>query len=314
MANTDGSCGNTVRGATPHILFAHHSRSVHDEFTQLASQHGWSAETVGDVPTLLRSIAARPYDLVVADIDMSQGGASALLSNIRHHSPAQPLLLVAHKQPTAAVVDALRQGAVDYVEEPFSEAGRKLFVLAIETIVRNGSSVIRSGSGAPWHRQFRSGDFSLYNLRFPLLDWLVKEQLIDSTWRLKLTVALQEAITNAWEHGNLELKSEWREMIQNDGVDRYSLEKERRLKMPLYANRMLALSMEYRDLVLHISITDEGPGFELMRNARSPDAEPQCYGRGFQIIAGTVDEFGLEDSGRRIWMRKRLPALAAPKQ
>lgn len=306
--NTSGR--PTGRQQLPRILFAHSDSTVLQHFAVMARRQGWAAIGVPSSAELLRTISEATYDLVIADLEMSNGNTQQLLRDIRKHNESQPLLLVSARQPAEVVLTMLREGAVDVIEEPTSDIAARQFLAAIEAILSSSSPSEVVRSGAPWQAQFRTKDFSINLLQLPLIEWLADKGVIDATWRLKLKLAVQEAVTNAWEHGNLELRSQWREELLPDGTDRYSLEKMNRLAVSPFADRMLGIIMEYTDHTLSIMVNDEGPGFDYQKTQTTDPGKVVCHGRGFQIIAGTVDEFGFKQGGRCVWMRIRLPRRA----
>lgn len=127
---------------------------------------------------------------------------------------------------------------------------------------------------------------------------------IDKHTMLRVELAFQEALTNSLEHGNLELLSAWKEEVQKDGTDRFSVEKRKRLADPFYGNRKVRISVECTEDRLVISITDQGNGFEYEKIICSQNLEP--YGRGLAMIRANMDAVSFADKGRVIQMTKRL--------
>lgn len=127
---------------------------------------------------------------------------------------------------------------------------------------------------------------------------------IDQRTQLRLELALQEAIANSIEHGNLGLPSEWKNEICEDGVDRFSKEKEARLKQQHYADKKVKISVSWSQKELEISIQDEGTGFDLSSYQSSKGTEP--YGRGLAMIRASVDEVSFDKGGTVIRMVKWL--------
>ena len=121
--------------------------------------------------------------------------------------------------------------------------------------------------------------------------------------RLRVTVALSEALLNAMYHGNLEVGSELRE--QDEKGYRKLLEERRR--SPPYCHRRVHVLMHESPSEARYIIRDEGPGFD---PARLPDpTDPanleKVSGRGLFLIRTFMDEVRHNDKGNEIVLIKR---------
>lgn len=130
---------------------------------------------------------------------------------------------------------------------------------------------------------------------------------IDHRTFLRLELAVQEAVTNGFEHGNLGLISAWKEEIGPDGRDRFTREREVRLTDPSYAKKKVRIAVEYNEQEIIISIQDEGNGFSPDRTKPSEGVE--SFGRGLSMIRSSMDQVTFEDSGRTIKMVKKLSRM-----
>lgn len=144
-----------------------------------------------------------------------------------------------------------------------------------------------------------------------LADNLEALGILDRPTRMRLELAFQEALTNSLEHGNLELDSSWKEIVDPRGADKYSAKKAERLSDPIYAKRKVVISFEFCVDTYSIRLRDEGPGFVPPPNdlLHSGANGLKCSGRGLAIIDGTVDDFSYSENGREILMQKRLGRL-----
>lgn len=152
--------------------------------------------------------------------------------------------------------------------------------------------------------EFPTLELASQSFKIDVLNDLVRHGKIDTLTMLRLELAVQEAITNGIEHGNLGLRSEWKEEMGTDGIDRFSREKFLRLQEPAYAKKRVTVSIEVDDIQIQISVRDEGDGF-------TPDAYRasealETYGRGLAMIRANVDEVTFGEEGRLIRMVKRF--------
>lgn len=159
--------------------------------------------------------------------------------------------------------------------------------------------------------EFTSMELSRRPFELTLLNELHEQGIIEAEEQLKLTLVLQEALTNSLEHGNLELDSHWKNEINKDGIDRYSREKIERLADARFANRRIQLSVEYKPKELTIKILDEGKGFDMDGITRAEPGEAiLCYGRGMTIIDQVMDTVEYAQGGRLLEMRRTLSGNA----
>ena len=147
-------------------------------------------------------------------------------------------------------------------------------------------------------------DFTRTTWRLDLLRQLNEAGKLDTQSMLRVELALQEAVTNSVEHGNLGLRSEWKEEFDREGLDRFTREKQERLRDPFFALRKVKIAVQYFENVLDISIQDEGDGFE--HHSKSPSVGLESYGRGLKMIRSNMDEVSFDDNGRVIRMKKFL--------
>jgi DNA-binding NtrC family response regulator len=83
---------------------------------------------------------SRPYDLVLTDIRMPDIGGMRILRDIKRSRPALPVVLITGYATVQSAVSAMKLGAADYVEKPFTPDG---LVEAVRT------ALARAGAAAP---------------------------------------------------------------------------------------------------------------------------------------------------------------------
>ena len=274
--------------------------AIVEKFTNLRATYA------GDGREALESIARELPAVVLTDLQMPGMDGLALVQGIREKYPRLPVILMtAHGSEDVAMM-ALRAGATNYV--PKKSLGRELAetlrqVLDLADVDRHRQRVLGS-------LDRRESYFKLENdpdLITPLIH-LLQEDLggmgvCDAAARMRVGVALQEALSNALYHGNLEVSSDLR---QDDEREFYSLATTRRIEEPYRDRRIQVHARLDREEVTY-TIEDEGPGFDTSTLDRPIDPEDlmRIGGRGMLLIRTFMDEVAFNAEGNRITLVKR---------
>jgi CheY-like chemotaxis protein/anti-sigma regulatory factor (Ser/Thr protein kinase) len=272
----------------------------------LECRTGLSAVEADSGEEALALLQQQTIDLVLTDMVMPGMNGLELVETVRTRYPLLPVVLMTAHGSEELAMQALQKGAASYV--PKQNLARDL----LETV----EDVLRLTSAERGQQRLMSclarveSEFHLDNdpALIPALIGHVCENLrrlrcCAENERLRVTVALSEALLNAMYHGNLEVDSELRE--QDEKAYRKLLE-ERRISPP-YANRRIhVLACETPNEARYV-IRDEGKGFD---PSRLPDPTDfanleKISGRGLLLIRTFMDEVQHNDKGNEITMVKR---------
>ena len=80
-----------------------------------------------------------PYDIVLTDIRMPDIGGLIVLRDIKRKKPALPVLIITGYASVKSAVSAMKLGASDYIEKPFSPAELADAVLAAIDRMKTGN-------------------------------------------------------------------------------------------------------------------------------------------------------------------------------
>jgi anti-sigma regulatory factor (Ser/Thr protein kinase) len=124
------------------------------------------------------------------------------------------------------------------------------------------------------------------------------------TLSMQVGVALDEAISNAIQHGNLEVSSRLRETSMKTYLDTIE---ERRRTPPYSARRTRVTTRIARDRAEFV-VKDDGAGFDVrsLPDPRDPENLERCSGRGVLLMQMFMDEVRFNDQGNEITMVKRF--------
>jgi anti-sigma regulatory factor (Ser/Thr protein kinase) len=128
----------------------------------------------------------------------------------------------------------------------------------------------------------------------------------DETDRIRIGIALTEALTNARVHGNLEISSELRQQ-DDDSYERLARE---RCRQAPYRDRRIHVRARLTSCEAVYSIRDEGPGFDpsVLPDPTDPANLERRSGRGLLLIRTFMDEVTHNATGNQITLVKRRKA------
>jgi anti-sigma regulatory factor (Ser/Thr protein kinase) len=127
--------------------------------------------------------------------------------------------------------------------------------------------------------------------------------LCDKANGIRVSVALEEAISNAMFHGNLEVSSDLR---NNDSEGYHKLLEERRHLTP-FQERTIQVDAKFTREEATFVIRDQGPGFdpEDLPDPTDPDNLEKACGRGLLLMRTFMDSVKFNSSGNEVTMVKK---------
>jgi len=245
-------------------------------------------------------------ELVLTDLHMPEMDGLELVGAMRRQYPDVPVILMTAHGSEVIAVDALRQGAASYVPKAVLDSRLLDTVSQVLDAARMEQAYKRltecmGNSTFTFHLE---NDRTLIR---PLVDLtqsaLAGMQLCDGSKRIQAGIALEEALVNALEHGNLELPSELREQDE-DAYRRLAFE--RAAQLP-FRDRRIHIKMEMNRSEAQLVVCDEGAGFAPSAVGVPTDLEnlERASGRGLLLMRTFMDHVEFNDSGNQVTMIKR---------
>lgn len=266
----------------------------------------YRAVYAGNGAEALAAMEQRMPGVVLTDLQMPEMDGLELVEAIREKYPLVPVILMtAHGSETIAI-QALQLGAASYV--PKKELATDLLAILDQVLAA-------SRAGLSQQRLLEcltqmESRFVLENDRslLPVLvshlqEELTRLNLCDQSVRIRVGIALEEALVNALYHGNLEVSSALRQ--ENDQAY-HELAEERRQALP-YRDRRIYVDAKFSRYEAAFIVRDEGPGFDRSQvpDPTDPDNLGKSSGRGLLLIQTFMDEVHFNESGNQITMIKR---------
>ena len=272
----------------------------------LEKQPGWTISCAADGDEALALMSKRNPDLVATDLVMPGRNGLELVAAVKADFPLVPVVLMTGKGSEDIALRALKAGAVGYV--PKKRLARDLpdAIRRILAASQEDRSLVRL-----MHRMTQNvASFELHNdpaLVLSLVTYLQQMirslPLADETDRLRVRLAVEEALSNALYHGNLEFKSELDD-LDNDA--RNVAVSARCSELPFRDRRIYVTSQIDRSQAV-FTVRDEGPGFDpsaLLGAAPSIDMD-QSFGRGLLLMQAFMDEVRYNAAGNEVTLIKR---------
>lgn len=253
----------------------------------------------------LEAVHAHRPDLVITDMQMPDLDGLELVDALRQSHPSLPVILMtAHGSEELAAL-ALLKGAASYVPKRFMARDlaptveRLLDLIAQQQREPLIVPALGCGEFAFWldNESRRVG---------PLVRYLLRELAMfgacDENDQMRVGVALDEALSNAIHHGNLEVSSQLREV---DMAAYFSLINERIAASPYRDRRVFVRAAISRDEATFV-IRDDGKGFDpsALPDPTDPANLQKTSGRGLLLIRTFMDEVRHNAAGNEITMVK----------
>jgi CheY-like chemotaxis protein len=254
-------------------------------------------------------------DLIVSDMRMPQMNGLEFVKALGKASCKVPVILMTSHGSEEIAVQALRAGASGYVpkrrlESDLVKTVNDLLVLSHKR--EDHRRVLKTISAVEYVFNIDTDPTLVTPVVTYLLHQMRLMNLGNSVLQTRIGVALQEALSNAMLHGNLELDAELR---QNDEQSYYELAEERR-RQSFYADRKIKVSARLSPQEARFTVTDDGPGFDVAKFTR-PESEPnldRIGDRGLLLIRSFMDHVIHNCAGNEITMAIRIssPEVEAP--
>jgi len=103
------------------ILVADDQRNMRTTLALMLKGHGHDVDQAVDGDEAMKRVAEEPYDLVLTDLKMGTQDGLAVLRRVKEVSPLTEVVVMTAFGTIESAVEAMRGGAYDYIQKPFSE-------------------------------------------------------------------------------------------------------------------------------------------------------------------------------------------------
>lgn len=276
----------------------------------LEKNSNWEIVYASDGHEAVVALEDHVPDLVVTDLQMPNLNGLELVARVKAEYPLIPVIVMTAQGSEEIAVRALRDGAASYV------AKKRLAKDLAETVgqVLTASSRDRSEARLLMRRLERHETVFVLENDLALIAALVhhfqqeltRMRLFPEGECLRAAIALDEALLNAYYHGNLEIESSLREENQQEY---FRLAAERSQQAPYRERRIRVEAKLSRSQTAYV-IRDEGGGFDSsdLPDPRDPANLDRPCGRGVMLMRTFMDEVLYNDAGNEVTLIKRNPS------
>jgi DNA-binding NtrC family response regulator len=117
-----------------HILVVDDERNIRKNLTMVLEAAGYIVDATGDGEKALAKVKEQHYDIAFVDIQMPNMGGLELLRYIRGLRPKMAVVMLTAYGTVSRAVEAMKLGAVDFLEKPFDP--KNLLLLCEEILQR----------------------------------------------------------------------------------------------------------------------------------------------------------------------------------
>lgn len=296
----------------PKVLLRSKNKEVHRAVESFCAESNWSCNAdveISENGEISKAVSSGDYDLIVADDDILGEDVFTL---IRSSLSPNGLILIDSGKGDTDFLHCLQENRTKIVSTPLNKQELQLAFQQLQAAAlwRNGPREL-NGFLEEKLVEYRFRSIDLADRPFPteILEELREFGKLTGEEFLRLTLGLQEALTNSLEHGNLELESSWKEEIDEDGLDRYTVCRKERLDDPKFRDRLIGIKLQFNQEQFSITISDSGKGFIAEHSQKGRPSgvdDPLVYGRGLPLITNAVDEVSFAKNGAEILLKKKF--------
>jgi len=279
--------------------------SVREILTRIVKHENLLADPYADSRTALDALRDRHDDVMLVIIDIRMPGLSGLefMRQAAADCPDTPFIVTSGNASKKDIIQALKQGALDYFEKPFAVKEISASILKVRLLADESLKTLQVYRNLVEKRLlFRIAND--INLVQSLVSGLVAE--IKISCRIPrsqfpgMRMGLHELIVNAIEHGNLELDSELKSRSNYMDIVR------RRAAQPRFRERRVTIDVVIAANAFSCVISDQGPGFDwrALPDPTDPENLFKPHGRGVIMAGNFFDEFFFNETGNRVTVRK----------
>lgn len=137
----------------PALLIADDQPDIRAALHLLCKGHGYDVDSAGSPTDILRAVERRRYDAVLIDMNYTRDTTSGaegldLLTALRTYDALTPIIVMTAWSTVGLAVDAMRRGAVDFIQKPWDN---DVVIATLRAQVDRHRAARHAQAAAEWH-------------------------------------------------------------------------------------------------------------------------------------------------------------------
>lgn len=259
-----------------------------------------------DGKAALEAVEEHLPDIVVTDMQMPELDGFGLVEALKAQYPLIPVILMTAAGSEAVAVKALQAGAASYVPktalaDDLADVTERVLIMsrAQRSQTRLQNRVVRSTT----EYEVENDRELVLSLSSQMQQQFNAMKICSDTDGLRIGIALEEALLNAFYHGNLECSSK----LRDDDCQAYTDLATRRCSESPYKDRRIHVTVSLSRDEAQWIIRDEGAGFDPSKlpDPTDPEYLERPHGRGLMLMRTFMSDVSYNDKGNEVRMSKR---------
>jgi DNA-binding NarL/FixJ family response regulator len=290
------------------ILVLNKQEASSDALVNLIQNIHKEVTTFDSIESICGALKTSSAKIVIIDLSIHQSKGVEFVKTISTEHPEVFVVVIAGSEEQVLVIDALRAGAFYTIDKSISiEEFKNIFLK------------IRAALSRRENRKFSFDTLRQASLKFtlnssskaiPPMVQIIKSLLhgfISEREILRIGLAVDEVLHNSYEHGNLGITSDEKQLACDNGSFEDLLKK--RELQALEKGLVMSVNLTLNDSRFVCAIEDQGAGFDWQNTNPKLIAQSQStdlYGRGVAVINKVFDEVSYLGKGNKIVLTKNL--------
>ena len=266
---------------------------------RLLNEPGFTIVTAGNGVQALEKIEEWTIDLILTDLQMPKMDGLELVREVRKSHPNIPIILTTGQGSEEIAAEALKAGATSYIPKTKLSAMLSSTVKEVLDILNTEGSyegLVAHCVGSKFQFELGVNPVLLPQMVDFCQRMLQSLTLLDRIDRLRIAIAVDQALHNALYRGNLELGSHHRIDARDFAVSELV---EEQINSEEFADRKIGIIFEINPTRFGIRIQDDGPGFDT--SSVGSWGDPSL--RGIILMNAFMDSVVYNDKGNVVEMR-----------
>jgi CheY-like chemotaxis protein len=289
------------------VLIVEDEKEVRELMVMTARSGGYETQSAQDGAQGLKVFREFQPEVILSDINMPVMDGLEMLEKIRKIDSNVLFIIISALDSPKYTLQALRLRANDYLVKPF--LGKDVLgLLEKYSLILASRSGDREILGMIYNRVLGMKIANRLDLVGKIVNRLMleTEQIIALPDRLGVHLGLVEILSNAIEHGSLEITFEEKSEALDGTSQQWNELLERRCLAPEYADRLVDLEFHLSKERCEWLFTDQGPGFD-WKNLPDPTDPANLlasHGRGILLANMQFNEVTYLGKGNQVRLVK----------